>query len=213
MEDPTPMKKLGLLTFLLSIVATLSVAAQAQYVDNTVFFTTYYSGNGLTGAPDATLRIINDGDSPTNPLYADIFVFDDSEELTQCCSCAVTPDGLLSESVKLNLTANPLRNVVNTRGVIKVVSSQTAFVAPTFATETPFPGLRVWMTHIQGTKVTLSPGNPVVPVVSGPFFVTETLGADSNLGAGEQSSIELLCKFDYLLSGKPCTCQPEDYDF
>ena len=206
------MKKLGLLMFLLAIVAMLGVAAQAQYVDNSVFFTTYYSAN-QANAPDATLRIINDGDAPTANLYANIFVFDDSEELTQCCSCLVTPDGLLSESVKLNLTANPLRNVVNTRGVIKVVSSETAYVAPSFTTESPFPGLRVWMTHIQGTKVTLSPGNPVVPVVAGPFFVTETTGADSNLGAGEQSSIELLCKFDYLLSGKPCTCQPEDYDF
>ena len=205
------MKKLGLLMFLLAIVAMLGVAAQAQYVDNSVFFTTYYSAN-QANAPDATLRVINDGDS-AGTLWANIFVFDDSEELTQCCSCLVTPDGLLSESVKLNLTANPLRNIVNTRGVIKVVSSLTPYLAPSFSTEAPYPGLRVWMTHIQGTKVTLSPGNPVVPVVAGPFFVTETTGADSNLGPGEQASIEALCKYDFLLSGKPCTCQPEDYDF
>ena len=207
------MKKLGFLILLTAMAAMLGGAAQAQYVDNSVFFTTYYSGNGLTGAPDATLRVINDGGSTAGNLYADIYVFDDSEELTQCCSCLVTPDGLLSESVKLNLTANPLRGIVNNRGVIKVVSSTTPFVAPTFATESPSAGLRVWMTHIQGTKVTLSPGNPVVPVVSGPFFITETLAADSNLGPGEQGLIENLCKFDYLLSGKPCTCQPEDYDF
>jgi hypothetical protein len=208
------MKKFGFLMFLLAIVAMLGAAAQAQgvsYVDNSVFFTTYYSAN-QAGAPDATLRIINDGDAPTT-LYADIFVFDDSEELTQCCSCLVTPDGLLSESVKLNLTANPLRSIVNTRGVIKVISNTFPFIAPTFAPEVPFPGLRVWMTHIQGTKVTLSPGLPIVPVVAGPYFVTETLAADSNLGAGEQTLIESLCKYDFLLSGKPCTCQPEDYDF
>jgi hypothetical protein len=209
------MKKLGLLMLLLAIVAMLGAAAQAQgapYVDNSVFFTTYYSAN-QANAPDATLRIINDGGAASGNLYADIFVFDDSEELTQCCSCLVTPDGLLSESVKLNLTANPLRNIVNNRGVIKVVSSATQFIAPNFATETPEAGLRVWMTHIQGTKVTLSAGNPVVPVVAGPFFVTETSGVDSNLGPGEQTLIEALCKFDFLLSGKPCSCQPEDYDF
>jgi hypothetical protein len=72
------------------------------------------------------------------------------------------------------------------------------------------------MTHIQGTKVTLSAGAPVVPVVAGPFFVTETPAADSNLATGpggEEGILESLCHFDYLLSGKPCTCQPEDYDF
>ena len=180
-----------------------------------VYFTTYYSSN-VANAPDETLRIINDGDNstPTSNLWASIYVFDDSEELTQCCSCKITADGLLSESVKLNLTANPLRNSVNSRGVIKVISSSTeSDVTTTFAANTPVFGLRVWMTHIQGTKVTLSPGNAVVPVVASPYFVTETEAAHSNLSAPEQGLLESLCRFDNLLSGKPCTCQPEDDDF
>jgi hypothetical protein len=204
------MKKLGFLTLLVAIALMLGGTALAQ--DNTVYFTTYYSGNGITGAPDATVRIINDGFQGV-PLYASFYVFDDSEELTQCCSCEVTPDGLLSESVRLNLTANSIRGIVNTRGVIKVISSTTYAGGPGFAANTPLPGLRVWATHVQGTKVTLSAGNQVVPVVSGPFFVTETLGADSNLTGTEQSLLQSLCYFDSLLSGKPCTCQPEDYDF
>jgi hypothetical protein len=70
------------------------------------------------------------------------------------------------------------------------------------------------MTHIQGTKVTLSPGAKVVPVVAGPFFVTETELADGNLTIpAEKTLIENLCYYDSLLSGAPCTCQPEDYDF
>ena len=134
------------------------------------YFTTYYSGN-QAAAPDETVRIINDGYSATPNLWASIYVFDDSEELTQCCSCKITPDGVLSESVKLNLTANPIRSVVNSRGVIKVISSQTeADVNTGFAPNTPYPGLRVYSTHIQGTKVTLSPGAPVVPSVSGTFL-------------------------------------------
>jgi hypothetical protein len=176
-----------------------------------VYFTTYYSSN-VAGAPDATLRIINDG--TTNPLYASIYVFDDSEELTQCCSCKVTADGLLAESLKLNLTANPIRGTVNSRGVIKVISSSTeADVTTGFAPNTPTYGLRVWMTDIQGTKVTLSPGNPVVPAVAGPYFATETEAAHSNLSAAEQTMDQNLCMYDHLLSGHPCTCQPEDYDF
>jgi hypothetical protein len=204
-------------------VVTFSAAGPAAFgLDNVVYglpyfyYTTYYSGN-QANAPDETVRIINDGYSATPNLWASIYVFDDSEELTQCCSCKITPDGVLSESVKLNLTANPIRNIVNSRGVIKVISSQTEDDVNTgFAPNTPFPGLRVTSTHVQGTKVTLSPGAQVVPSVAGPFFVTETPAAYSNLTMGpgsEETLLENLCYYDFLLSGKPCTCQPEDYDF
>jgi hypothetical protein len=204
------MKKLGLLMFLLALAVMLGGTALAQG-DSTFYFTTYYSGN-QANAPDGTLRVINDGVAGT--LYASIYVFDDSEELTQCCSCKITPDGLLSESVKLNLTANPIRGIVNTRGVIKVIASSVEDdITTNFTANAPSPGLHVWGTHIQGTKVTLSAGAPVVPSVAGPFFVTETLAADSNLSGPEKLLIEDLCYFDYLLSGKPCSCQPEDFDF
>src|SRR5450755_3956543 len=142
------MKKLGLLMFLLALAVMLGGTALAQG-DNTFYFTTYYSAN-QANAPDAAVRIINDGNYIPNgqpaSLYAAIYVFDDSEELTQCCNCQVTPDGVLSESVKLNLTANPLRNIVNTRGVIKIISSGNG--DPNGAeSPTPAIGLRVWATH------------------------------------------------------------------
>src|SRR5208282_3088812 len=102
--------------------------------DCSYYFVTYYSNANTTGAPDATLRIINDGASGgvevegTNPggyMWADIYVFDDSEELQDCCSCYITSDGLLSESVNKQLV-NPAieltgRAEIN-RGVIKIVS-------------------------------------------------------------------------------------------
>jgi hypothetical protein len=188
------------------VVTTIPPGAASYY------FTSYYSANAAA-APDASLRVINDG-GQNGALWASIYVFDDSEELTQCCSCVVTPDGLLSESVKLNLTANPIRGIVNSRGVIKVISSSTeSDVTTHFAANTPALGLKVWMTHIQGTKVTLSPGNQVIPVVANPYFVTETEAAHSNLSAGEQTLLQNLCMYDAMLSGKPCTCQPEDDDF
>jgi hypothetical protein len=209
------MKKLGFLLLVMAIALMLGGSALAQNVgDNSVYFTTYYSGNNVTGAPDATLRIINDGDTGAD-LYASIYVFDDSEELAECCSCDITPDGLLSESVKWNLTLNPITGVKPTRGVIKVISSSTESDASTkFAPNTPTAGLRVWATHVQGAQVKYVPVvPPTVPVVVGPWYVTETLAADSNLSAGEKSLLENLCYFDKLLSGKPCTCTPEDYDF
>jgi hypothetical protein len=188
------------------------LAGNALGQDYDYYFVTYYSiANTL--APDATLRLINDGyhlgDSDVPNVYADIYVFDDSEELQECCSCFISNDGVLSESVDKNLTANPLTGIKPTRGVIKVVAD--GFGDPTNLF--PTSGLHGWMTHIQGTKVTLSPGNPVVPGVAGPFFVTETLLADANLSPTEQTLLQNLCLYDGLLSGKPCTCQPEDFDF
>jgi len=194
------MKTLVLLLFpVLTIALMLGIAsgnAVAQNIgDNSVYFTTYYSNANTTSAPDATVRIINDGDTG-GTLWAAFYVFDDSQELTECCACGITPDGLLSESVNKNLTANPLTGRITSRGVIKVISSASG--DPTAAK--PTPGLREWATHIQKTT-------------GSGYAVTETLAADSNLVANEQSLLQLLCYFDGLLSGQPCSCTPEDHDF
>ena len=185
------MKKLGLLMLLLTIAVMLGRTALAVPVRT--YLTTYYSNANTANAPDATVRMINDGVTGTN-LYADIYVFDDSEELTECCSCLVTPDGLLSESVNNNLTANPITGIKPTRGVIKVISDG----------ENPPPGnptigLHAWATHVQ-------------KLPSG-YAVSESLFADSNLAPSEQELLYELCEFDARLSGKPCTCTPEDLDF
>jgi hypothetical protein len=205
------MKKLGFSLLLLAIALMLGGNAFAQG-DNSVYFTTYFANNlAASGVPDATVRIVNDGDtvSATNggDLWASIYVFDDSQELTECCSCFVSADGLLSESVKNQLTQSPITGVKPPRGVIKVISSSTeSDVFTNFAPNTPTAGLRGWATHIQSVA-NRYPSGP------GPYSQTETRLADSNLGAGEQSMLELLCKFDKLLSGRPCTCTPEDFDF
>jgi len=192
------MKTRVLLLFPVLAIALMLASgnAVAQNVgDNSVYFTTYYSNANTQGAPDATVRIINDGDTGGN-LWAAFYVFDDSQELTECCACVITPDGLLSESVNKNLTANPLTGRITTRGVIKVVSSASG----DDTNVKPAAGLREWATHVQKTTGTA-------------YAVTETLAADSNLAAGEQTLLQELCYFDGLLSGLPCTCTPEDHDF
>ena len=196
------MKKFSLLLFPMLAIALLmgivSGTAAAQAVpaggDNSVYFVSYFSNN-VAAAPDATVRFINDGDTGGN-LWAAFYVFDDSEELQECCACEITPDGLLSESVKTNLTANPLTSKVPTRGVIKVISSSS--LDPTNVT--PTAGLRGWATHIQVVKGTT-------------YAITETQFADSNLAPVERALLQNLCYYDALLSGLPCTCTPEDHDF
>jgi len=191
------MKKLGLLLLAIAAITLLlgGVVVAQNIGDNSVYFTTYYSNANTSGAPDATVRVINDGDTGAN-LWAAFYVFDDSQELTQCCSCVITPDGLLSESVNKQLTAYPLTGKKLQRGVIKLISSSTG--DPT--NDKPTAGLRAWSTHIQKATGTA-------------YAVTETPFADSNLVAKEQTLLQELCYFDGLLSGLPCTCTPEDHDF
>src|ERR1700738_4740204 len=94
-------------------LAVLSGTAVAQ--DNSTYAVTYYSNANTTGAPDATLRVINDGDTG-GTLCAAFYVFDDSEEMQECCSCPVTADGVIAESLNKYLLANSLTSVVNHKG-------------------------------------------------------------------------------------------------
>ncbi|MGA8066765.1 MAG: hypothetical protein WCA47_05505 [Terriglobales bacterium] len=193
------MKKLGISLLLLAFALMLGGNAFAQG-DKSVYFTTYYANN-VAAAPDATVRFINDGDTGGN-LWAAFYVFDDSQELTQCCACVITPDGVLSESVKTELTINPITGKVPTRGVIKVISSSSW--DPT--APVPAAGLRGFATHIQ-SAANKTPYGPA------PYSQTETAFADSNLSAGEQALLGNLCYYDSLLSGLPCACTLEDHDF
>jgi len=216
------MKRLGYLLFaVLAITLMLGgnalASAPVNQGDNSYYFVTYYSNANTTGAPDATLRIVNDGDytgcveitgdvdcvDPSAPLWAAIYVFDDSQEMRSCCACYITADGLLSESVNKQLTANEFTGRGQmTRGVIKVISSSS--YDPT--APVPTPGLRAWSTHIEATKN--------IPEKS-PWFVTETTLADSNLSSTELYNLGALCSYGLTLgSGYGlCPCTNEDYDF
>ena len=213
------MKKLGLLLLpILAITLMLGGNAFAQNVgDDSVYFVTYYSNANTSGAPDGTLRIVNDGDTG-GTLYAAIYVFDDSQEMRSCCACAITADGMLSESVNKELTSDEFsgRGQIQ-RGVIKVISSSSSSATSPVA----LTGLRGWMTHIQAT----TNGLPVYPATcigdcaldtsKGPWFVTETALADSNLSGTEASTLGTLCSFGISIGSGfgSCPCTPEDYDF
>ena len=108
------MKKLGLLLLpILAVTLMLGGNAFAQPApgDGSYYFVTYYSNANTSGAPDGTLRIINDGDQATaapegvenGTLWAAIYTFDDSQEMQTCCACLITSNGLLSESVNKEL--------------------------------------------------------------------------------------------------------------
>jgi len=195
------MKRTGLFLLAAAVIAFAlsgSALAQAAPGDGSYYFVTYFSNN-VSGAPDATVRLINDGDTGEY-LYAAIFVFDDSQELTACGYCLVSPDGLLSEDVKTELTNNPLTGRVPPRGVIKIVSTEVAVGVNEYAE----PGLRGWATHIQRATPT-----------SGAYATTEAPLSDSNLTEGEAYMLDNLCYYAQELgSGQGLiTCTQEDHDF
>ncbi|HLM81530.1 MAG TPA: hypothetical protein VK302_12980 [Terriglobales bacterium] len=231
------MKRLGYLLFaVLAITLMLGGNALAtppvNQGDGSVYFVTYYSNANTAGVPDATLRIVNDGDATCiatdsskaiceftddvgGTLWAAIYVFDDSQEMRSCCACQITSDGLLSESVNKELTSNEFTGRGEmTRGVIKVISSVSG--DPT--APVPIPGLRAWFTHIQATTSTFpapGPGAPVNVVEKGPWFVTETALADSNLSPTELGNLGALCSYGLTIGSGygSCPCTIEDYDF
>jgi hypothetical protein len=56
-------------------------------------------------------------------LCANLYVFAADQQLTECCSCPVTPNGLLTLSVRDDLNSNPLTGDVPDRGVVALLTS------------------------------------------------------------------------------------------
>jgi len=187
---------------ILAIALVLGVAsATAVAQDSSTYAVTYYSNANTAGAPDATVRVINDGNTGGS-LCAAFYVFDDSQEMQECCSCPVTADGLIAESVNRYLLSNSLTSFVNVRGVIKVVSTNAPSGSCDPTKGSPTAGIRGWATHIQrGTT-------PAWPV-------TETELHDANLAASELAGLQQFCSFEIILgSGRgTCTCGLEDHAF
>jgi hypothetical protein len=158
-----------------------------------------YFSNNAGAAPDATVRIDNPGLTYGN-LCAMIYVFDADQQLSECCGCVETHNGLRTLSVRRDLTSNPLTGRISTNGVIKVVSAaiNNSPCDPT-SNVSPKANLRVWVTHIQNAVGTAFP-------------ITETESSDSTLGATELANLQAQCAFINILgSGQGiCSCGTGD---
>ena len=188
------LKAMPMLIIALLVLGLSTGSAMAQDV-----YRLNYFANNTAGAPDATVRIDNPGLTYGN-LCAMIYVFDADQQLTECCGCVETHNGLRTLSVKRDLTSNPLTGVISTNGVIKIVSAaiNNSPCDPT-ANVSPKANLREWATHIQ---------NPV----GAAYPITETEFSDSTLGATELANLQAQCAFVNILgSGHGiCSCGTGD---
>ena len=185
------------LTIALVIVGLFTLGAGVASAQD-VYRLNYFANN-VAAAPDETVRIDNPGLTYGN-LCAMIYVFDADQQLTECCGCVETHNGLRTLSVKRDLTSNPLTGVISTNGVIKIVSAavNNSPCDPT-SNVTPKANLRSWGTHTQ---------NPV----GATFPITETEFSDSTLGATELANLQAQCAFIGILgSGHGiCSCGTGD---
>jgi hypothetical protein len=198
-----------MLTISLAILGLCALAGSAA-AQNTqvvigpdIFKINYFANNGVAGAPDATVRINNPGSATEAPgtassdvyLCSMIYVFDNDQQLSECCGCLVTPDGLRTLSVGHNLTNNPLTGVVSHNGVIKIVSSlpNNSPCDPTTIFQ-PVPTVRAWASHIQNKVGTAYPE-------------TETAFTDATL-SGEEFEFNLIeqCAFAQRLGSGHAIC-------
>jgi len=196
----TACKTLSVALAIAGLITIGAGLASAQTIgSSTDVYKVNYFANNVAAAPDATVRIDNPGYTYGN-LCAMIYVFDADQQLTECCGCVETHNGLRTLSVKHDLTSNPLTGVISNNGVIKIVASavNNSPCDPT-ANVAPKANLRAWVTHIQNA-------------VGAAYPITETESSDSTLGATELANLQAQCAFISILgSGHGvCTCGTGD---
>jgi hypothetical protein len=187
------MKRIMIVACALALaLCTVNAFAQADTLKED-----YFANANTAGAPDATVRLSNPGTYAYGNVCASIFVFDPNQELSECCSCLLTPDGLRTLSVDTDLTSNPLTGVTLTTGKIAVVSTVPVSGACPLPTAVyPAAALRSWGTHIQNSN----------------FTTTETASQDATLSSYEISRLAKQClAIEIVGSGKGvCSCGSGD---
>lgn len=179
-----------------TLIASLAIAAAAIAQTPVAFdvgFQVRYFAN--LQAADSFINITNTGArgadiaggttaSITGANCVNVYTFSPDEQLVSCCSCVVTPNGLVSLSARRDLVGNALTPAVPTSIVVKLFA--TVPVGGSCANSASAPndeiarGLLAW-----GVTLHLGP--------AGGF--TETAFSPATLSPGERNRITSLCRF------------------
>jgi hypothetical protein len=123
-------------------------------------------------------------------ICANVFVFAPDEEIVSCCSCPVTPNGLVSLSAQRDLVVNPLTRGTPTSVVIKLlatvpVGGSCSNSAASVATATLAPGMVAWGTTLHANT----------SAAAGTYDTTETAFTPATLSASELARLANTCSF------------------
>ena len=194
-------------SFALSVVAfaqnpaTVDTPYQVRYVSNlnlgdSVINITNSGARGAGLAAGTTA-------STTGAICVNVYAFSPDEQMISCCSCAVTPNGLISLSARRDLVNNTLTPAVPTSIVVKLVAtvpvlnscagsaaSWGAPVAP--ATTALTSGMLAW-----GTTVHAGAAAGSAAVITETPFLPATLSGTGILPVdiGEARRLQDLCTF------------------
>jgi len=158
-----------------------------------------------TGANGASLFGPGFGGAAGN-ICVNVYTFSPDEQLISCCSCLITPNGLVSLSVQNDLISNTLTGVRPNSVVVKLLATATGIAngAPSFSGSTctnsaagagtTFPiavagGMAAWGTTLHSATAPTGTGT----TTTGPYSVTETAFTPSTLSAGELASVTNRC--------------------
>ena len=194
------MKKVLLFTAVAMILVITAVAQETGVPGS--YKLNYYSNRNNSAGADQVVRLINPGTSGTplsgdeGVICANVYVFDATQEMVECCGCPVTANGILQLSILKDLTQNPLTGFpAPNSGVIKVMSASQAGKTCDPTSDRTVTELLGWMTHIQQPT-------------QGTFVTTEDAFQEAPLNSDEYRVLHTTCAFVlYLGSGKgSCTC-------
>ena len=166
---------------------SLDNAFQVRYASNlnigdSVVNITNTGARGGVGLQSGTAASIG------GSICANVYTFSPDEQMISCCSCPVTPNGLVSLSAKSDLISNTLTPAVPTSIVIKIlatvpVGGSCTNSAAAVAAATLAPGLASWGTTLHAGPTAL------------PLFGTETAFTPATLSASELARLNDLCNF------------------
>ena len=144
---------------------------------------------------DTTLRIVSSGSRPGS-VCAMIYVFDQGQQMSACCGCNVSRDGLLELSYSHDLLANPLTGTRSSSGTVAVIAADPA-ANPTCDAGSIVPS---------GHLLTWSAATEALGHDS--YAVSEVPGADAPLADIELANVQAQCAFVRILgSGHgQCSC-------
>ncbi len=183
------------------VALVCAMAAYAQAPMDSPFQVRYAANTNLGGGPfESYINITNTGvngapllgpgyGGAVGNICVNVYAFSPDEQLISCCSCLVTPNGVVNLGVNRDLTAKTLTGVIPSSVVVKLLSTlagpggtgtSCSNSAAAVTTATIVPGLLAW-----GTTIHAAP--------TGGYAVTETAFSPATLSAGELASIGGRC--------------------
>ena len=189
-------------TIFASLALSVTAFAQPNITVDTPF-QVRYAANLNVG--DSVVNITNSGArgaglaagtsaSTTGAICVNVYAFSPDEQMISCCSCPVTPNGLVSLSARQDLISNTLTPAQPTSIVVKLLASVPVGGSCSSSAANPgalTPGMLAW-----GTTVHAGAAAGSAAVVTETAFSPATLSTfDNGVGIGELARLTSLCTF------------------